>query len=158
MTALKGEGVTQFLGYQKWFEGPSLLDLLTELPLMEEEDKEESFRFQVQHVIRPKSSPHPDFRGFAGSLHTGETRVGQRISNSRSGQSSTIKSMEKWGKAISSSKKDLALTLVLEDEIDLRRGDILLPENELASTKKQVKAELCWLNGVSHQTGSTYIL
>ncbi len=158
MSALKGEGVTQFLGYQKWFEGPSLLDLLTELPLMEEEDKEESFRFQVQHVIRPKSSTHPDFRGFAGSLHTGETRVGQRISNARSGQSSTIKSMEKWGKAINSSKKDLALTLILEDEIDLRRGDILLHENEVASTRKQVKAELCWLNGASHQAGSTYIL
>lgn len=158
MSALKGEGVTQFLGYQKWFEGAPLLDLLIQLPVLEENTSSQAFRFQVQHVIRPKSSTHPDFRGFAGSLHAGESFVGQRVSNARSGQSSSIKSIEKWGNAISSSKKDLALTLILEDEIDLRRGDILLPEEALGNTRKQVTAELCWLNGESHQSGTTYLL
>jgi sulfate adenylyltransferase subunit 1 len=156
ISALKGEGVTQFLGFQKWYQGPALLDLLETLPISV--SQQDQLRFQVQHIIRPKSEKHPDFRGFAGSISLGKATLGAKIRNARTAQSAKIQRIEKWGQALEEATNDLAVTLLLDKEIDVQRGDILLPENDPALPTQSFKARICWLSEHTCKKGSTYLL
>ncbi|MEO0404718.1 MAG: GTP-binding protein, partial [Bacteroidota bacterium] len=156
MSALQGEGVTQHLGYQKWYNGSTLLELLEDIPVQAEVDQ--AARFQVQHVIRPKSEAHPDFRGFAGAVESGVFEVGEEIRNTRTQQVSTVKKLEKWGSELPSSGKDLAVTVHLSDEIDARRGDVFIKNTSDQAATKQVAADICWMNDRPLNPRSTYIL
>lgn len=144
ISALQGEGVTQHLGYQHWYEGPTLLEVLEEIPSVASQG--EKARFQVQYVIRPKSEAHPDFRGFAGAIESGRFTIGQAVMNTRTGQSSHIESIVKWNKPLPTSNKDLAITFTLEDEIDVQRGDVIIPADEAFATTKEVNATICWMH------------
>ena len=156
ISALKGEGVTQFMGYQPWFKGSSLLDVLESIPTKSETSN--ATRFQVQHVLRPKSEEYPDYRGYAGNMLVGEVKVGHSIVNTRTAQEAKVLRLEKWGQEIDHAEKDLALTVHLDKDIDVRRGDFLSGHSEAPTMRKSINAHICWLNDAPLNLQTTYLL
>ncbi|MGB0423757.1 MAG: sulfate adenylyltransferase subunit 1, partial [Flavobacteriales bacterium] len=156
ISALKGEGVTQFMGYQPWFKGSSLLDVLESIPTKSETSN--ATRFQVQHVLRPKSEEYPDYRGYAGNMLVGEVKVGHSVVNTRTAQEAKVLRLEKWSQEIDHAEKDLALTVHLDKDIDVRRGDFLSGHSEAPTMRKSINAHICWLNDAPLNLQTTYLL
>jgi sulfate adenylyltransferase subunit 1 len=142
-SALSGEGVTAWSDKMPWFSGPSLLQLLDNVDIEKNED--DIPLFNVQTVIRPRSDDFHDYRAYAGYLLSGTLVKGQKVRVASTGQLATIQKIEKWGREMDSSAKDKALTIHLEESIDLSRGDLLVPINHDPNMKREFSARLCWM-------------
>jgi sulfate adenylyltransferase subunit 1 len=143
ISALEGDGVTTWLGNMPWHSGPCLLE---SLEMIESKNWEEQpTRFMVQTVIRPKSGEFKDYRAYAGSLLSGTVKVGDDIINTRTGQKAAVLKLEKWGHELSRSGVDKALTVHLNKDIDVNRGDLLVPAEHDAKVGREVVAKVCWM-------------
>ena len=157
MSALHGEGVTAFKDGLSWYQGAPLLDILESIKPRNIINAEGQTNFQVQQVLRPRGGDDPDFRGYAGSLRTGSIRVGDEIQVLSTGKSSTVVGVHKWGTELNASGPDQALTVLLADDIDLRRGDALIAkENDLA-TSRRMTASICWMDEQPMTSRKKYI-
>ena len=105
----------------KWFDGPSLLDLLEGVDI-DATKSSGDFRFPVQYVNRPNL----DFRGFAGTIASGTVKVGDEIKALPSGKTSKIERIVTFDGDLEEAQAGLAVTLTLEDEIDISRGDLIV--------------------------------
>ena len=153
MSALDGDNVTTKSERTKWYKGPSLLQYLEDVDV-EENSLEAPFRLPVQWVNRPNL----DFRGFSGTLASGTVKVGDDITVVPSGKSSKVKSIVTYDGEIQQAREDMAITLTLEDEIDISRGDIICHKASETASADQVQAHILWMDESELYPGRQYIL
>ena len=160
LSALNGDMVVERGTRLGWYEGPTLMQILEATPAAHTE-KAEDFRFPVQFVCRPQDSANPalhDYRGFMGRVESGEIAVGDAVTVLPSGRTSTVKSIEIGGEPIERAIHEQSVTILLADEIDISRGDMIVKSAEQPQAVKQIDATVCWLSETPMSPARTYLL
>jgi len=160
MSALNGDMIVDRGEALDWYTGPTLLEFLEAAPPAHSE-KGEPFRFPVQFVCRPHASDDPelhDFRGFMGRIESGEIAVGEEVTVLPSGHTSKVKAIQIGNKQLQSAITEQSITLLLEDEIDTSRGDMIVKTSQSLEPVKQISAMVCWLSETPLSTARTYIV
>jgi bifunctional enzyme CysN/CysC len=153
MSALRGDNVTEPSTHMPWYAGPTLLQHLETVPI-EERAAVRPLRLPVQWVNRP----HQDFRGFAGTLAGGSVRRGQAIRVLPSGKQSRVARIVTYDGDLERAVAGQAVTLVLEDEIDISRGDVITAAEQPAAIADQLQATLIWMHEDAMLPGRPYLL
>ena len=160
LSALKGDMIVDRGSSMKWYRGPTLLDLLENLDTTNDV-KESSFRFPVQYVCRPRESDNKklhDFRAFMGRIESGFLKINDKVKVLPSGNQSTIKEIRVGEKNINEAIPEQSITVVLKDEIDISRGDMLVHYNDSIEAVKNFTATICWLSETPLSTNRTYFI
>lgn len=143
VSALSGENVAKRSENMPWFKGQPLLEVLETLPHRKDVGPA---RFPVQWVIRPHSDEHHDYRGYAGQLQSGVLEEGQEVTLLPSGGKSRIKSIELGGERLERASAPMSVTIQLEDDIDVSRGDMIVSSEDPALSGREFVAHLCWMD------------
>lgn len=151
-SALAGDNVVNKSEYMDWYSGPSLFEYLETVQVKRNVSGNES-RFQVQYVIRPQTDELHDYRGYAGSVLSGNFHVGDEITVLPSGLTSTISKIEYNLKEVPEAEKDQPVVLHLATDLDISRGSTIVPNSQLPNTDKSVQATICWMDNTAFQTG-----
>ncbi|WP_063550105.1 sulfate adenylyltransferase subunit CysN [Burkholderia territorii] len=154
MSALRGDNVIASSTRMPWYAGPPLMQHLDTLPLVERETRDEPFRLPVQWVNRP----HPNFRGYAGSIASGEVRVGERVRVLPSGKESRVASVITPAGEADVARAGEAVTLTLADEIDISRGDMIARADAPPEVADQFEATLVWMHDEPLLPGRPYFV
>ncbi len=141
ISALEGDNVVTRSTKTPWYGGPSLLEYLEEIPVAKG-NSAAPFRFPVQYVIRPDDS----FRGFAGQIISGSVEPGDRVVALPSRQKTRVRSIVTFDGELPRAVTGSSVTLQLEDELDLSRGDVLVSEDNLPHTARRFIANVVWLH------------
>jgi len=160
MSALNGDMVVERGERLDWYDGPTLLDILETAPAAHTEHVEK-FRFPVQFVCRPQDSANPelhDYRGFMGRVESGELTSGEAVTVLPSGRETRVKAIELYGERLPRAVSEQSVTILLEDEIDISRGDMIVKSSELPNVTKQIDAMLCWLSETPLDPRRKYIV
>lgn len=157
ISAKFGDNVVEKTDNLNWFEGDTLLHLLETVRVADDYNSKVS-RFPVQYVIRPQSDEYHDFRGYAGRLSAGKMFVGDEVTVLPSMLTTKIKSIESFGQKLDVIKSGQSVTLCLENEIDISRGDMIVPSSNLPKVAKEFRAMICWFNEKPLQIKGKYIL
>jgi len=160
MSALNGDNIVDRGEAMPWYSGPTLLDVLETAPAAHTE-RAEAFRFPVQYVCRPQASDDPelhDYRGFMGRVESGAVRVGDRVTALPSGQSSVVKRIELGAVSLPEAIHEQSVSLLLEDEIDVSRGDMLVPSDEQPMVTKEIEGMVCWFSETPLSPARTYLV
>src|SRR5260221_3116139 len=153
ISALEGDNVVERSERTSWYQGPTLLEHLESVPLTAG-DALESLRFPVQMVIRPDVK----FRGFAGRVASGAIRPGDDVLALPSGRRTRVRSIVSYDGDLPEAFAPMSVTLQLEDEIDLSRGDILVSHENGPRVSRRFRAMVVWLHGTPMEVGRTYIV
>jgi sulfate adenylyltransferase large subunit len=154
VSALGGDNVVEHSASMEWYRGPTLLEYLETVPLTIREAADGPLRFPVQLVVRPNA----EFRGFAGRVERGEVRPGMRVKALPSGRVTTVKSIVTYDGELPLASYPLSVTLELEDEIDLSRGEMLIEENQKAPRMSSAfRAMVVWMHEQPLIAGQTYL-
>ena len=145
VSALKGDNVVNKSDKMPWYKGEALLEHLENL------DKADIYnvgtpRFPVQYVIRPKTEDFHDFRGYAGKVYGGELSVGDDIVVLPSKTRSKIKDIYFYDEKYETASRRSSVTITLENDINVSRGDMIVKENDLPTIDKQFTANVCWMD------------
>lgn len=160
VSARSGDNISTVSPKMPWYKGPSLLDWLETVAPETDYDNErdygtsEVFRFPVQYVSRP----HADFRGFAGTIASGHIRTGDPVVVSRSGITSTIRHIITADGELDIARTGQAVTLVLDDECDISRGDMLAHPHSRPQVSDRIVSKLVWFGEEPLQAGRQYWL
>ncbi len=154
ISALKGDNVAEKSAATSWHHGPALLPYLETVDIDREGDEAADFRMPVQWVNRPNL----DFRGFAGTIAAGVARPGDDIVVVPSGKRSRIASIVSMNGALDAAGRDQSITLTLEDEIDVSRGDLICAGGAPAQQTDQFAANLIWMAEEALLPGRQYVL
>ena len=160
MSALNGDMLVDRLDNMPWYTGETMIEMLEAAPSAHCEQNE-PFRFPVQFVCRPHASDNPDlhdFRGFMGRIESGEIAVGDAVTVLPNGYQSKVKAIQLGEEQLPSATTEQSITLLLEDEIDTSRGDMIVKSSELIEPVKQIDAFVCWLSETPLSTARTYIV
>ena len=154
VSALVGDNVVDKSEAMPWYKGPTLLEYLETVPLTVAEAANGPLRFPVQLVVRPNA----EFRGFAGRVERGEVRPGLRVKALPSGRVTRVKSIVTYDGELKVASFPRSVTLELEDEIDLSRGEMLVAENEAAPEQSTAfRAMVVWMHEQPLVVGKTYL-
>ncbi|MAN52356.1 MULTISPECIES: sulfate adenylyltransferase subunit CysN [Marinimicrobium] len=152
MSALEGDNVVNRSERCDWYTGPTLMEILENAPVMAERNFED-FRFPVQYVNRP----HLNFRGFCGTIVSGIVKVGDEVKVLPSGKKSKIKSIVTFDGDLQEAFVGQAVTITLEDEIDVSRGDMIVHSADKVEQTNHLKAHLVWMNEDAGEPGKEYL-
>ncbi len=153
MSALDGDNVTIRSEKSGWYKGPTLLEYLEEADV-DTATLDAPFRLPVQWVNRPNL----DFRGFSGTVASGTIEVGDEIIVIPSGKRSKVKEIVTFNGNLDIAREDMAVTLTLNDEIDISRGDIICKTNHPAEQADQFQAHILWMSEKEMFPGRQYLL
>ena len=153
ISALEGDNVVHTGGNMPWYTGPTLLEYLESVPI-ERANPELAFRLPVQRVIRPNQN----FRGFAGQIVAGTIHRGDRIVALPSGHISHIQSIVTFDGELESATAPLSVTVTLEDERDISRGDLIAAADAPPAVTNHFEASIVWLSAQPLETGRRYFL
>jgi sulfate adenylyltransferase subunit 1 len=145
ISALAGDNVVNRSENMSWYQGATLLHMLETVHIESDQNHIDS-RFPVQYVVRPQTKEHQDFRGYAGRVAGGIFRPGDEIVTLPSGFNSKIKTIEVGGEKLKEAFAPMSVTITLEDEIDISRGDIIAKPNNQPQTDQDIDLMLCWMN------------
>ncbi|MBL8176986.1 MAG: sulfate adenylyltransferase subunit CysN [Bryobacterales bacterium] len=140
MSALEGENVARRATKIPWYDGPALLEHLESVPVTGGRVSGE-LRFPVQYVIRPDQY----FRGYAGQISSGTVRKGDTVMALPSGKTSRIASIVTFDGELDAASAPMSVTLTLEDERDISRGDMIVHPDALPAAARQFTADLVWM-------------
>jgi len=154
MSARHGDNVTFRSARTDWYSGPALLEQLETIPIDDTHRMEAPLRFPVQYVSRPNA----DFRGFAGTLAAGWVAPGQAVTAAKSGRTTRVKRISTLDGDLELAQEGQAVTLVLEDEIDISRGDILAAPEARPHLADQFAAHMVWFDEHPLLPGRDYLL
>lgn len=157
VSALKGDNVVNGSDNMPWYTGETLLQHLEKL------DRKDIYnvgtpRFPVQYVIRPKTEEFHDFRGFAGKVYGGELSVGDEVVVLPSMTKSRIKEIYFYNKKYQTATRRSSITITLEDEVNISRGDMLVKVGDLPTIDKNLTATISWMDSQNLTPGSKYVL
>jgi sulfate adenylyltransferase subunit 1 len=146
ISALVGDMLVDRGNNMEWYQGTTLMNLLENI-VIDFDVNTTDFRFPVQWVCRPQTEEYHDFRGFAGRIEAGEVSVGEEITVLPSGHSSKVKEIVTYDGKLQTAFAPQSVTLTLEGEIDISRGDMLVKTDHLRpKVLKEFEAMLCWLS------------
>ena len=151
VSARRGDNLTARSAATPWYEGPSLIEALEDLPVAET-GVARSFRLSVQYVNRP----HADFRGYAGTIASGEVRVGDALAVCPGGQTATLARILSGDREVSTARAGDAVTLVLAEAVDVARGDVLAPVNDRPAASDRLDVRLLWMGEQPFDPGRRY--
>jgi sulfate adenylyltransferase large subunit len=144
VSALKGDNVVEQTGAMPWYAGPTLLEHLETLELAVDRNLEDR-RFPVQWVIRPMADEHHDYRGYAGQVAGGVWRAGDEVVVLPSGLRSRVAAVDTALGEVDEALPGQSVTIRLEDEIDVSRGDLLSDPVDPAIAARELLARVCWM-------------
>jgi sulfate adenylyltransferase large subunit len=153
ISALDGDNVVNRSKRTPWYDGPALLEHLETVPIARDINLTD-LRFPVQYVIRPNL----DFRGFAGTLASGVVRRGDAITVLPSGRTSRVKSIVTWEGDLEEAFAPMSVTVCLEDEIDVSRGDMLALPGNLPHAARRFDATVVWMNQKPLEPNRSYLI
>ncbi|TCV99229.1 sulfate adenylyltransferase subunit CysN [Biostraticola tofi] len=151
ISALEGDNVASPAASMPWYQGPTLLDLLENVEVLNL-NEQQPVRFPVQYVNRPDL----DFRGYAGTVASGVLRVGQKIKVLPSGLSSTIDRIVTFDGSLPEAWAGEAVTLVLADEIDISRGDMIVDAAADIRTVQNAQVDVVWMTDQPLSVGQSF--
>jgi bifunctional enzyme CysN/CysC len=151
MSALNGDNVVNVSASTPWYEGETLMWMLENIKISSDRNFDD-FRFPVQYVNRPNL----DFRGFCGTIGSGIIRKGDQITSLPSGKTSVIKSIVTYDEELEQAHTPMAVTLTLEDEIDISRGDMIVHSDNLPASKSEFTATIVWMSDQALLPGKQY--
>ncbi len=157
ISAKYGDNVVSKSKKMEWFVGDNLLELLENIEI-QENSQNSLTRFPVQYVVRPNNDKFHDFRGYAGRLSGGKLTVGQEVYILPSMHKTKIKEIVKYQNYLESASDGDSIIITLEDDIDISRGDLIIPINELPNISKEIMATICWFNEKALQLKVKYLL
>ena len=153
LSALEGDNVVEVSKNMAWFSDEPLMTLLENIPINASRNLAD-FRFPVQYVNRPNLN----FRGYCGTVASGVVRKGDLITALPSGKSSRIKSIVTYDEEIETAFAPMAITLTLENEIDISRGDMLVHSDNKPGSASTFEADLVWMADAEMRPGIDYDL
>lgn len=153
MSALDGDNVTSKSERTKWYKGPALLSFLEDVEV-DKDSLDKPFRLPVQWVNRPNL----DFRGFSGTIASGQVAVGDPIIVTPSGKRSTVKEIVTFDGKLKTAIEGMAVTIALEDEIDISHGDFICHKDHPADQSDQFQAHVLWMSEKELFPGRQYLL
>jgi sulfate adenylyltransferase subunit 1 (EFTu-like GTPase family) len=157
MSGLLGDSVVERSIRMPWYQGEPLLSFLEDVHIASDWNLQDS-RFPVQWVVRPQVSAYRDFRAYAGQIASGVFRVGDRVLVLPSGRSSKIRDILLMDQSMKIAHAPMSVSLLLEDEIDVSRGDLIVPVENLPYIGKEAEAMLCWMHETPMQPGRKYLI
>jgi len=144
LSALTGDNVVAAGGNMPWYKGPTLIDMLETLPV-DDAAQSEPFRFPVQLVSRHAGHEANDFRGYMGRIESGKVAKGEKLVVQPGNHLATVKDIVTLEGSIDVAFAGQSVTILLEEYIDVSRGDLLASADEPARLLKTVNADVCWL-------------
>ncbi|HRI11498.1 MAG TPA: GTP-binding protein, partial [Verrucomicrobiota bacterium] len=160
LSALNGDNVVELSKHSPWYPGPSLLGHLETIHIASDWNLQ-GFRLPVQWVNRPHNPRDPalhDFRGFSGQIAGGIVKRGQPIMVLPTGQRSRVKEIWTYDGAVAEAFCPQSITLVLADDLDVSRGDMIVGLDSLPGASTELQARVCWMHPRSLQRGKKYLL
>ncbi len=153
ISALDGDNVVNASDNTPWYQGQTLMQILENVAISADKNLDD-FRYPVQYVNRPNLN----FRGYCGTIASGVIRKGETIQVLPSGKTSSVKSIVTFDGELEQAFADQAVTLTLNDEIDISRGDIIVKPGNLPPVSNRFTANLVWMNEQSLQLGKQYYI
>ena len=153
VSALVGDNIVHTTGAMPWYTGPALLELLESLP-PSAGAADAPLRFPVQRVVRPNHT----FRGFAGQIASGRVRVGDAVVALPSGRAATIERIVTYDGDLSEARSPLSVTLVLDREIDISRGDLIAAAEARPTVSRHLQAQIVWMDSKPLGVNKRYLL
>jgi sulfate adenylyltransferase subunit 1 len=144
VSALAGDNVVERSARTAWYEGPTLLGHLESVPVVGPEVRA-PFRMPVQYVIRPRREELHDYRGYAGQVASGTVAPGDEVVVLPGGRRTTVASVETADGPLQSAGAGRSVTVLLADDIDISRGDLLAAADDPPRVTDQLDSTLCWL-------------
>jgi bifunctional enzyme CysN/CysC/sulfate adenylyltransferase subunit 1 len=144
ISALQGDNVVERSDNMKWYSGPTLMHHLEHVHVASDRDLVDT-RFPVQYVIRPKSDAFHDYRGYAGQVAGGVLKKGDEVVVLPSGMTSKIAGIDLFDKEIDQAFPPMSVTIRLEDDVDVSRGDTIARVNNAPVPTQDVDAMICWM-------------
>lgn len=145
LSALAGDNVVTAGDKMPWHKGPTLIELLESLSVYDDAH-EAAFRFPVQLVARHNGHEANDFRGYMGRIEAGKVTKGDKLVVQPGGQSATVKDIVTLDGSLESASAGQSVTLLLDEYVDISRGDMLAAHDAPAHLLKSVNADICWLS------------
>jgi bifunctional enzyme CysN/CysC len=177
ISALNGDNVVERSQAMPWYQGPALLDLLEQVEVAYDHPFDRPARFPVQWVIRPGTGivagaqssngttaattttlSDPDYRGYAGQLASGALRRGDEVAVLPGGGRTRIAAIDTYDGELEEAMAPMSLTLRLEDELDISRGELICRPDEAATVARELQADVCWMTERPLRAGGRYVL
>ena len=144
ISALKGDNVVNRSENMPWYDGPSLMHHLENVHVASDRDLVD-VRFPVQYVVRPKSDEHHDYRGYGGMVAGGVLKPGDEVVVLPSGMTSKIAGIDLFDKEIDEAFPPMSVTVRLEDDVDVSRGDMIARVKNAPKPSQDIDAMVCWM-------------
>ncbi len=157
ISALLGDNVVEASANMPWYEGGTLLSHLEEVHIGSDRNLQDC-RFPIQYVIRPQTDEARDFRGYAGRVASGVFKVGDEVVGLPSGMQTRVKEIFVGTEAVERAFPPQSVTITLEDDIDLSRGDMLVRENNQPQSVQELDAQICWMGEEGMNPSVRYIV
>jgi bifunctional enzyme CysN/CysC len=154
ISAVKGDNVLERSSVTTWYQGPTLMEVLENVEIDETRVRRQPLRLPVQWVNRPNQ----DFRGFAGTIVAGRVRKGEMVRVQPSGRTSRVTRIVAFDGDLEEAFAGQSITLTLADEIDVSRGDLIVPADHPAEISDQFEATVVWMNEAPLLPGRSYFL
>jgi bifunctional enzyme CysN/CysC len=184
MSALNGDNVVERSAAMPWYDGPPLLELLEQVEVAYDHPDEKPARFPVQWVIRPTATVAAaaasastagastadadrsstalgvdiDYRGYSGQLASGALRVGDEVAVLPSGALTRIAGIDTYDGPLEEAMAPMSLTLRLEDELDVSRGELICHPEHAPMVARELRADICWMSEQPLRPGGRYVL
>ena len=155
LSALTGDNVVETLGKMPWYTGQTILQHLEGLESKDIYDNGKA-RFPVQTVIRPKTEEYHDFRGYAGKLYGSNIKVGDAVTVLPSLTESKVTNIHFFDKQFDEAKAGSSITIELENDINVTRGDMIVKSSELPKIEKDITTTVCWMDSKKLVAGAKY--
>jgi bifunctional enzyme CysN/CysC len=157
ISALNGDNVVDRSDNAPWYQGPPLLYHLEHVHVASDRNLIDA-RFPVQWVIRPMTEEHHDYRGYAGTVAGGVLRPGDDVVVLPSGARSRIASIDSYDGPLDAAQPPMSVTLRLEDELDVSRGDMIARVDNQPTVSDSLEATICWMSDKPLRVGSRYVV
>tara|TARA_R110001592_G_scaffold43005_4_gene139679 strand:- start:2359 stop:3627 length:1269 start_codon:yes stop_codon:yes gene_type:complete len=157
ISALNGDNVVNRSENMPWYDGETMLHTLETIHIASDQDHINA-RFPVQTVIRPKSDEFHDYRGYAGRVAGGVFKPGNEVMVLPAGFTTKIKSIELLGQELEEAYSPMSVTMTLEDDIDISRGDMIVRPNNQPRVAQDIDVMLCWLNNTPARPNAKYTI
>jgi sulfate adenylyltransferase large subunit len=159
MSALNGDNVVERSRTMTWYDGPVLLEFLEQVEVAYDHPGDKPARFPVQWVIRPAADDGGgDYRGYSGQLASGALALGDEVAVLPAGGRTRIAAIDTYDGPLQEATAPMSLTLRLQDELDVSRGELICHPDEAPLVARELEADVCWMTDELLRPGARYVL
>lgn len=157
ISSLYGENITKRSEKMMWHKGNALLEILEDLEAHPKESHARA-RFPVQYIIRPRTETYHDFRGYAGRVASGKFKAGDSVTILPSQRTTTIDKIYQYDTIVDEANTRQSVVITLKDDVDVSRGDMIVKSGEEPTQRKELTADICWMDNEPMTGSKTYLL